>query len=456
MGKKKAKKKYDELKLHHDRFVQFIDYLKEHDAEIRIWNKNDITGEKTPLDYGLGESDGLKINNLIAEALNIDITVANDYVSNPSTRENKHPIGDRWSGFGNIITAIEYYFKSDTPLVEKSELNHDDNPYSIRNLVDSEIAEYSKDKSTIISSSKSNFLTKRIKKQYLNRFMEIVDSEKTKELLKGYNPEANYPFADQLEQLCLLKKESSKNLFNYQEFVLKFDDIITEYIRITKNLKSPMFMPSYLDFKLPYGNYNPMLHEEFLESITSKTEENISSNQTEIIINYRYELLLRYIVSSKKVEEWPLYAQVLLLISYYENCSINDTIWTLSVSLLKEAQFVVFGSDDGKKVKAQEDSLSLEALSDKLSKYQFKEGLDKAFVITEHQILKKPLQKYPEPHAVKHRRKPGQITDSIFFKMFYYFKMMYKKGLHIHNNFSEPSIIDAYLEECFFKGIPPK
>ncbi|NBC04887.1 MAG: hypothetical protein GVY20_14430 [Bacteroidetes bacterium] len=439
MGKRKTKHSSQNakgrgLKLHHYRFVKFIRYLKDHDAEIKIKIKDNSTGETFPLIYNVAEKGGLTLNSLLVEALNIHPDRAEDYITNKLGPKDTHPDGERFVGLGKVINAIEFYFNSDSPVDEASRLFDGFDPFSIRGITYSVMEEHKKDKEKIKENLKSSFFTEQLASLFYKEFNKAVQLDKdVGGVFQGYNVIDYFPFNTQLHELDQSYRKSGFSI-EPDKKILKFErmlyEMIEEYQRMAENLKHPQFMPSYIDFIIPKSRDDMFLYHA-KEPTTSHLIENGNFKTFDELIDYRYELIWRLTDEVEDVNNWPLHIQTLLLLTYYEYAAIEMVIKWLVVTSGNDVRFIVYGSDNGTTLKAQQDSLTADRLSRLLSKYHFKNGLADTFEIKDKQILKHYLSLYPEPHAVKHHNTSKDIEDALLTEIHSYLEEMYVKGLNL-------------------------
>lgn len=430
--KEKRKQKESGLKLHHYRFVKFIDYLKRHEGEIKIVKEDEATGERHSLTYNLGERGGLPFKDLIIEALNIREARAEDYITNSRGLTNTHAIGERYSGLGNTITSIEFYFSDDTPLGEKSSLKDYYDPYAIRLPGEIEQIEDKSDVEKLRKKTLSNFLNIQFKEHVISSFRDCAEDDKPREILQYLNAYTIGLFARESKQLQkYLVKQNKVHDLSFEIFDNQRKDMVEAYCQLAENLPPPLFIPGYIDFKFPRRvlqkdkNYDKEEFDVKVEYILN----NVKAAPLKEIINFRYEILWYLIDRNITVDDWHSKVQVLLLIVNYECYALQNGLFDFVDDLMiKKIRFVVFGMDGDNCIKAQRDSLDIDELVSVLFNYQFNRGVDQAFKVQDNQILNYPLYKYPEAGALKQPLTKLYIMDSIFHALGDHFENRLESG----------------------------
>jgi hypothetical protein len=431
--KQKREREKSGLKLHHFRFVKFMEYLKEHDAVISVLPEGASEHTNRRLEYDFKDGDGLKINQLLIQALNIEPDRVQDYITNSGDLKLIHAIGERFRGFGNFITSIEYYFESDTPVDEVSKLADDSSPFNLSRVL---FLPANSDKSNVedlLANATSNFITRQLPKLFERRFNQEkqLDDNPRKRFVKL--PYSGFPFKDHLREIEDNLNEWLRNTksMEYDYFQERRGSMLQTYDALRSDLPKPLFMPGYVDYLIPGGDLDRQKHLYDDRNLLNELLEIPARSRENDLILHRYELIWYLVDQNVPFSDWEYEIQILLLIIFYEHTSLVEAISDLAGRLVLQTRYIVYGSDDGSVNKAQEHGLDIETLAVFLQNYQFKKGLESAFSIHENQILENALAKYPEPGVVKHKKSYESIQQTIGDMLFDFFEAKLKEGYHV-------------------------
>jgi len=445
MGKKNSydlieSSSYRLVGLHYHRFGRFLRYLKEHKAEIHINVCNKKTGRSRTVKYITApQKDRQNLEDLLIQALNITETQAREYSSRKLGLDDKHYVGDRNPDIGSVIHAIEYYFNSDTPIGEVSIFEKESNPFSIRSfdinaLIRSrgheslEFKELHKEFNNISNLVSSNFLTDLITKHFSDEFINVQSDDLKSQLFYGGNPSL-YLFEDELNQLSnlyfpFLDESSESDIGHFEKVYEKLTKI---YIDQLNSLNSALIIPGYIDFRTPYAGFNMFTRIMISEIFNHELDNNIQMKAK--LIDYRFEVIKYFKTSNTKFSDWPTEIHALILLTYQENNAMRNAIWNAVTHLLKDIRFIVFTSKEGKVLNFQKDSLTIDELSELLTKFRFQKNVYDCFTIDRHIILNQELYRYPDHHAAKNSIDKKDISSALIQKLRSYLSDRYLIGM---------------------------
>ncbi len=391
------------VKLHFHRLGKFLRYLKQQDAVIELTFPGENGAGKYKQIYTAGKRDGNpSIEDLVAEALNISGSLAREYTSRKLGIDDKHSDGDKIYATGKVIDAITFYSAASDSIDESTDLLATPNAFRVRTQDPLDIDfSYSKSESDHHSNDEDHPL-KTCFRQFSVYAMSNLCKLYRREKALLYSVQHGTPFTPELHQLHSMygnsltpDDEASKKLI---------EDIqnlgIFYYRFIDKEKAEYPILPDYLDFTVPYCSFHARRSaKEKIGDVAAYLQN--PDHTLEDFIPYRYEILWALSRAQYPVSEWPIDCQALLLLAYAEHFATEMMMLDCVDVLMKDLKFIIFSSDDQQGLNLQRDSLSLSELSEVLTRYNFKNGLENTIEIAGTNLLKYSILKFPEPHASK-------------------------------------------------------
>jgi len=391
------------VKLHFHRFGKFLRYLKQQNAVIEL----DAPGSthqsgSHKLVYTANKRDGNPaIEDLVAEALNISESLAREYTSRKMGIDDRHSDGDKIYSTGRMIDAVSFYTGSN-PIGEGPDLFSNPHAFKVRSAdpFDSSFS-YSKEATDPSTSFMDHPLHSCFRQFAVHVIMNLSDLYRRERALL-YSVQHGSPFTIELQQLQYIYGDSVTPVREASaELIKNIQDLESYYYSFSeKKCMDYPFMADYLDFTIPCSSFHAR----------QSTQQNIGDivsflrnpdHSLRDFIPYRYEILWALSTARFPVPDWPSECHALLLLSHAEHVSSQMMILDCVDFLLKGLTFIIFSGDEPDALNLQRDSLSLPELSDILTRYNFRNGLENSIEISGTNILNTSIYKYPEPHAAK-------------------------------------------------------
>jgi len=391
------------VKFHFHRFAKFLRYLKEQDAVVEL-SFPDEDGKSTYKQvYTARKRDGNpSIEDLVAEALNISGGMAREYTSRKLGLDDTHADVDKIYATGKVIDAITFYTASSDSIDESRDLLTSPHPFRVRchDPLHSNF-DYAKSETDRISDIDHHPLIESFRQFPVHVLMNLsMTYNQEKSLI--YATQHGSPFSLELHELTRV----------YGNSLEPNDEASSKLITCLKTLESYYYrfyerkegeypiLADYLDFTIPCSTFHARrsAYENIGDISVFLQNSNHSLND---FIPHRYEILWSLSMAHYPVSEWPIQCQALLLLAHAEYIATESMILDCIDQIMKDLRFIIYCSEDSQGLNLQRDSLSLSDLSEVLTRYNFKNGIENTITIEGTNLLKYAIMKFPEPHASK-------------------------------------------------------
>lgn len=394
------------VKLHFHRFSRFLRYLKENDAVIELKVESDQSGLSFKQIYTASKRDGNpSIEDLVADALNISGSMARDYTNRRLGMDDKHSDGDKIYATGKVIEAITMYLDSDGPKDEDTQRLLSSRLFAKRDGSSVEpFLEYNKNfypfgsteqKKPLYLASEYKAFQKMVVESL--RLLPVWMNDLTPENL----PEHHFrPLFRQLSSVYgnTLTPNVKTGTFGLIRILKKLESLYCEFNG--SNRANQLLIPGYIDFSIPFNKDHAMAASRsiFREKLDV---QQINGLTLEEILLYRYEILWRIQEEQIYLSEFGNCIHGALLLTMAEFVAYEMLIDNAVEKVLRDLRFVIYYSDLNHGPNLQQDSINLSEVSEILSRYNFRNGLESSIDISGSNLLNTSILKFPEPHVAK-------------------------------------------------------
>jgi len=440
MSRKSSKdlsEKDREVNIHFFRFAKFLRYLQEYDATIETVNPEN--GETIIYRHDKS-SDGLPLENLVSDALDIEHEYARDLLSRRLTLSDRQSNKEKIKKLGDTVYGITVH-KSDKGRSDELPIPITKISYKYYHL-----KSYSKPPFSDLTELHSEG------EEEMNKHREFSIDPKWKDILHKYVNDSvagyvndqdfisrvagvnfvGFPvFEVPILQLKMVLKEENMRV-NENKSVLKLKEELLKLVRVYNqvleqhNIQNSI-IPNYRDFTILtnedlidkcIGLYFEDRSDQFLELAYSFS--------TQELIYFRYEVLNKLIIKQENVEEWPMQFQALLMLSNYELEGVHALFRELIANELNSIRYTFLTKNSHNNTRIQETNLTIDKLLEYIQQYDVSELLEDIFKLKGNHILEKPLFKYPVKEAVNYnyptfeiRKKLNQIIEQFIRQKLY-------------------------------------
>ncbi len=394
------------VKLHFHRFSRFLRYLKENDAIIELNVKSDTSKSTFKQVYTASKRDGNpSIEDLVTDALNISGSMARDYTNRKLGIDDKHSDVDKIYATGKVIDAITMYLNSDGHKDEVTQRLLSKHPFANRdgNCVDP-LMEYHKYLNPFGCSDQRQPVY--LSDQFREFQTMVVQSLKLlpswmNDLTPGNQLDHQFnPLACQLSSVYgnTLTPNAKTGTFGLIRILKKIESLYSEFNK--SELSTQLLIPGYIDFSIPLNKDHALSSSRSVFG-EKMDVQNVNNQTLEDILLYRYEILWSIQEEQIPLSQFGNFIHGVLLLTMAESVSYDMLIYSAVVKVLQDVRFVIYYSDPNYGPNLQQDSLTLSEVSEVLSLYNFRNGLENSIEISGSNLLNTSVLKFPEPHVAK-------------------------------------------------------
>ncbi|MCH8547386.1 MAG: hypothetical protein LAT80_00825 [Balneolaceae bacterium] len=427
------------VKLHFHRFSRFLRYLKENDAVIELSVESGSADQKYQQVYTARKRDGNpSIEDLVSDALNISGSMARDYTNRKLGLDDRHSDADKIYATGQVIDAITMYLNSDGPKDEENqrllskqlfsnrkggvqtpwEFHKQFNPFGLKKKTDRSIY--------LLSEFKS----------FQDNIVLALQAIPTVIVDLSHRNDPSVLFSTLLKELRAIYGDRLAPSFKTGSFgLIRSLKRIEQYYTDFQHSDNPdqLLFPGYIDFTIPHSKNLALSSSNsiFSEKLTAQHIRDLTLEET---ILYRYEILWSILEEDIPLSECGTFVHAVLLLTDSESLAFELLITDAVEKILQDLRFVIYYSDLHHGPNLQQDSLTLADLSEILSRYNFRNGLENSIEISGSNLLNTSILKFPEPHIAKGGY-PPLVVEGLFKKALgEHFAQRVKQDLIISSN----------------------
>lgn len=425
-----------ENNLHEERFRKFMNYLKDHKAEIKL-----VEDGYSKTYYCSGQKNENKLKSLIEIALNVEENIAYNY-SRPNKGLGKsHTNRKKVSGIGNFIDAIHLYSSKEHLDEIHSRNLHPGKFWGLRVIPAL--------KTGFVSASSIIVMLEDYECKNIDEFYDsIFLGEYLKELsnisndisISGYLERVDhYPFNDMIDIITVFQIEDSLEKDEESNLNEGLDFFIESYFKIksTRDATGRIeLIPGYTDYfeptcsDLAKTNFSNGFDERFtIDSI-------IEMNTDDLILN-RYQILHK-INDDQSIQLLSLIGEtkkrllLLLILTRIEFIKLNNVIQEVIKFLLDDILFMVFSSANESGLNHQQHGLDFSQIAKILTDFNFDSNLSDTFNFSNINILNRKVQRFPEPQLVINKYSNEEIKHFLIKSISGHFRSKIINNLNIY------------------------
>jgi len=409
-----------EVHIHLFRFARFVQYLKQYDAEIKLYNlpgENSITYKANP------KNDGPSLESLIDTALQKDPGHGRDLLSRKLTAKDTHSNKERSKGLASILMGITIQRKSSKEDIGAVRLKDVHYKYCLRKNF------FKAPKMSLKSNERIDY-NPRLKK-------DVIDG-KLKDVLKNSISSSTKDFVDKsyqysgilLSEFPIFERHSKQLNNNLCQITnggnppSDIEEITNELLKLARvynqiidrhNIRLGI-IPHYLDCSiLSSSDMAGNALQSSYDGIASNIIRDSKSLSPEDRLFHRYEIMHKLVETSSegKVKDWPAVFKALLIFCNFELSGLHSLLTTHLRIELKNIRFTVITKNSLDDKKSEKSRLTAEQLSEELRNYFISDPLDEMLKLRKGQLLSKPIFKYGEEAAIANHYNKFEILGRI-------------------------------------------
>jgi len=386
--------------IHLFRFAKFVRYLKEYDAEIKLYN---LPGGGAISYKANPKNDEPSLESLIDTALAKEPGYGRDLISRKLTVKDTHSNKERSKELGSTLMGITIQRKSSKEDIGSVCLKDIHYSYHLRRNI---------------------FKTSKLKSKNFRLKQGIIDGDLKNELKDRINREISH-FIDESERIVSITSSKfplyeghSIQLNNYLCPITNggkrpsdIEEIKNELLELTRIYNQMIdlhdirhgIIPHYVDCsilsssdmanKALISSYDGLVSNIIRDSIALLPENRLY---------HRYEIMHKLVErdQKEKVDDWPAIFKALLIFCNFELSGLHSLLTKHFRNELQNIRYTVLTKSSLNDKRSEKSRLTAEQLADELRNYFISDSLDEVLSKRDGQILSKPIYKYGEEEGI--------------------------------------------------------